>query len=722
MPIDWKGAYHVRLLFTSLEGIATHPHPGVASTSSFVGISTKTAASEYKGQSTKENNQSSADFTVDVKARLLPPITRASTPSAASQCDTDNEDELHEGSVPPVVVEEAAVSILLCENVDLSEFQAKAGRALFEMRCQVSLNGQDFSSLKVHHPHKQRSQAHLDSLAEGSTHAAAAGAAAEHPPSTLVYAFTPESIVPACLSIDRLNPFQDGSEVAEAPHMDVVVKGSSFLPTSRLPKNAHVFARVVPVVAGIQWEAGFVSQLDTSEAVLDHLPSTVFPVRCESTGVLTVGMDVEGLAMLQEMVRALNALASGVDLSTAADTDGDAEALPVVVPQRMDLLPLQIVFDLHMGAQVIPLSFVGAGAQLVLNLYRNPPLQVVPNVCNAVVKVEQPYSLLVRRQVTADDAQVGLTSGTCADGFRFHSPQVQVAVHVPQAAMFEAAADDVVRADQFHAPILLPTTAVQFLPLSVAAPDVPASDEGAADSEAVDAQVSMPSAPLKYIVQVKLQALAHYVQLATGQTPTEGAPSFLYVSCWLDGVSVPPVETWAKLHFYHGLTHNSAVNPPAPKAGFVAGNSVNLDLLVPFPRACVLHPDVVAATAVAAAVDAAGTAMDTAGGEGTGFEETELLAPALQPVTQQQCVVRIRGAPSEELPHGAVLDVPASLAAAPTAGFQTTVTFDVPDLRVVHGMLPVQKTPKDKSMYFVDVSMDGGVTFDSTEVPLLFLK
>jgi hypothetical protein len=117
------------------------------------------------------------------------------------------------------------------------------------------------------------------------------------------------------------------------------------------------------------------------------------------------------------------------------------------------------------------------------------------------------------------------------------------------------------------------------------------------------------------------------------------------------------------------------------------------------------------------------------GGGGKGGSVRSILS-MLHPLRAPQCVVRIRGAPSEQFPEGAECltagrmgDTPAPGATGATGGCTTSIVFDIPEgVKTTPGMAAVQKTPKDKAMYFVDVSMDGGMTFEKAEVPLLFLK
>jgi len=96
------------------------------------------------------------------------------------------------------------------------------------------------------------------------------------------------------------------------------------------------------------------------------------------------------------------------------------------------------------------------------------------------------------------------------------------------------------------------------------------------------------------------------------------------------------------------------------------------------------------------------------------------MALAPQP---QQYLVRIRGAPTTDHPDGAGVCVAGRLSNPVGSAFATSIAFEIPDgVKAQPGMAAVQKTPKDKAMYFVDVSIDGGSSFDSAELPLLFLK
>jgi hypothetical protein len=631
------------------------------------------------------------DFHITVLAQLVPAPagtavnTRASTPSAASQNDTDYEDGgAHDHGAAGAAAEPAA-AILRCTDVDLTEFLRKAGRSLYELRCQVSLNGQDFSSLKPQstgaHRHRGAPVAEI----------AADGVAAEQqkvPPVTLLYAFSPTALQPSCASIDRFlsgPPDHSADGAAEsASHlasMDIVVNGSSFLPFSRLPKGAFLEASLTPALAETEWEDGFAPCWTDLESVAQQLPATLCPVRCEQTTVLSVTIGNEASAALHETITLINALAAGTE---AAEHPA----------QRVDTLSLNVRFSLHCAGRVLDLT--EHAAPVSLKLYRNKPIEIAPSCTPIGGDAPQDYTILVKRALTAEDVErgVGGAGATCGDVFKFHSADVAVAVHVPRAIPTHGDA-----AGQFHPPYLLQKADVRFFPL----PDE--SAQCGAELAGQEAPGAATGRSAKFLVQFQLPPVSHFLHMehAAGEPSTV---KHVFVSCWLDGKSQPPVETWAKLHFYGDLTAQYVVNPPAPKTGFVPGNAITLDLAAFCPVPCVVHPSVRASCATAVEASLESTA-----------------AEQVRPLVQQQCVVRIRGAPTENHSEGVCVEVPGLLADSATVPGTSVITFEVPEsTKSAEGMMPVQKTPKDKTMYFVDVSVDGGLTYCSAEAPLLFLK
>ena len=93
----------------------------------------------------------------------------------------------------------------------------------------------------------------------------------------------------------------------------------------------------------------------------------------------------------------------------------------------------------------------------------------------------------------------------------------------------------------------------------------------------------------------------------------------------------------------------------------------------------------------------------------------------------QQCIISIRGASADSAgTDGAIFNFPAKLtssAAIDSSSSSSSIEFIIPDgIRGIPGMSAVQKTPKDKPMFYVDISLDDGITFDKAEQPLLNLK
>ena len=710
----------MRLQFFCVEGVPGHQahtsHTtghGVVSTKHIGGGGSAGKAASVLG---------TEDFSITAEARILPPpsaaTTRPSTPGSHRDSNEDDPEETGEEAQAPVDVTEEALAILICNSINLTEFKQKAGRALYEMRCQLSLNGQDFSSLKVSHAlHKPR---HGD--AQGTeTGQADHHQGAKATPATLFYSVTPTAVQPSCVSIDRftsaalLHSQLEGEQLTQQDSaLELHVKGSSFLPASRLPKGAFVEARLVPSTTGIEWKSGYVPVWTDAEAALSSVPPIQCPVRCDGCISLTVEISSQTEVVLGRTIAAVNNLASG--LSTDAQEGASVE-------QHLDTLSLRLEFDLHLPDRVIPLTHEDSTVEPVfLKLYRNKPMQLIPGAVSSMSSEAQEFTMLVSRAITEQDKAEGVSSATekCADGFLFHSADVVIAVHVPVPQAAEGVEIATV-APAFYPPILLPQSAVRFLPVPAPLPEQPpvapeegevvadgepaSADEAAAvEAAAVDGtppaaaqnEVSMQ----KYLLQFQLQSAAQLRELChPGEQSSESQEplSHVFVSCWLDGKSQSPPETWAKLQFHHTLTHQCAVNPPAPKIGFVPGNSITLDLVAYIPPPCVVHPSVL---------------------QGCAAAETDEPIRAIIPL---QCLIRIRGAPTEEYPEGAAVEVAGVIAESAVTPGTSAITFDIPEF-AAEGMVPVQKTPKDKTLYYVDISIDGGISFDKAESPLLFLK
>ena len=689
------------------------------------------------------------------------------------------------------VAAESPVSVLLCHDIDLTDFQSKAGRALFEMRCQISINGQDFSSVKhslasANRP--LRSQGGDGGFGDNGSVGgvggfAAAGVDIAPPPCTLVYAFTPESIRPSCFSLDRLhsisllqsaaaaddhshqsqgsNHSQSHNNGASEDSVEWVVKGSSFLPAARLPKGAQVFVSFTPQLDKIVWNSNADETIRANGAGVTtaQLPAAQFPVRCDSTNSLTIAFGKDSLVQLAYLVTVLNDIGSGIETAAGGEDaqgfDGAEHAKVLVI----DLLPLKLEFSLQLGEVRSPLNSNAAdGTALVLNVYKNLPVQIVPNCCNLMHAADNlQYSLLVNRAVTAADKQAS-TATVCADGFPLHCPDAVVAIHLP---ITEGGTDANGTEVRCHPPIMIPKVDVTFTALSSLAstPAITAAGEDESAETTVqehEVESAVPSAP-SFLVQFSLHPLQHYTKQVGGSVGSAdhgaGELQYLFVSCWLDGKSAPPQEKWTKLYYYRTLTHNYIVNPPAPKIGFVSGNAISLELSsycppipalavhIPVPEPPSLNHDLhtqhahsehshsehshsgEAAVAVEGAQQPHRPLAVTISEFGSAPESVEHAPSVVKP---QCCVVRIRGAPTEQHPDGVVMDAPALLADSPQGQHSanpTFISFDIPEgVRSLEGMVPVQKTPKDKTLFYVDISVDGGVTFDKAEAPLLFLK
>jgi hypothetical protein len=680
LPQAWEGSYSVRLQFTCIEGVGSLP------TSHSMGGGRPVVS--------KQASQLPADdYHITVTANLVSPAfksavtTRPHTPSASSQHDTDVEDGGEQAPAAQVAPAEEPTGVLLCRDIDLSEFQCGAGRSLYELRCQVSLNGQDFSSLKPPASHRSRQTAAADHTQEGASEAGP-----KLPPVTLVYAFNPTSVAPSCISIDRLiiapAPAPDGAEeetsqATEPASLEVLVRGSSFIPSSRLPKGAFLQATLVPLLAEAEWEDGFTPRWSDPGALSPTLAAVECDVRCEQTTALALHVGESAGAALRSVVAWINAVAAGG--AVPMPPDGAAPGLAEGYVQRLDVLPLRVDFALHVGGLVTPL---GRSAEAVkLNLYRQKPLEAVPGCCGLDMAGDQDVTLLVRRAV-----QDGAGAPFCADGFTLHSADVAVAVHVPVLSATETSV-------QYLPPVLLSRAALNFSRVpAVEAPQGNADDEGTAVVRGCD----------RYVLQVQLPPPSHWTEVALAAVASAGSPppqqvSHVCLSCWLDGTTAPHPDKWARVNFYGNLAAGCVINPPAPKTGFVPGNAVCADLPVRLPPI----PNVTAAL-----LEACATAV-----------ESDLDSPALRPIVSQQYVVRIRGAAAEGGAEGPSVCVAGTLADSATVPNASAINFEVPEsVKTAEGLVPVQKTPKDKTMYFVDLSMDGGLTFGVAENPLLFLK
>ena len=750
IPANWQGTYTVRLAFTNLEkdpgGNASYNN--TARTASTKNSTSNSRRYPQHGASTtnlQREEVPAADFTVTTVATLVPPVTRASSPATVHSQDTDNEDERDsEERAAPAPEEEPSAAVLLCTGLDLSDFQATAGRALYEMRCQVSLNGQDFSSLKVANAHgrlhHQRSTHHASHSDGGGIHTeqgheAGAGvaptAAVVSPPSTLVYAFTPDAVQPSCLSLARFTTSSPALQ-SNAEALSLAVRGRSFLPNSRLPKGARVVATLSPCLTDIIWTAGFMSQL-TAESTSDlhELIHTHYDVRCDSSSSLTITIDTEAAAQLQRLVTAINCLASGLSIPSETEIPFHAEeegsvkeaSLPPPIPQSISVLPIQLDFAMILSTgQLLQLtSYSEDCPPVLLTLYQDQPLQIVPSLARSADTAVRPYSLLVNRPVQAADLAAGVPAGssTVGDGFDFHSDNLVVAVYVPMpGAGGDIPSGTSNPATDFYPPLLLPSTDVRLCPVS-ATPSLVEQEEGQ--------EVENPIASSKYLLQFVLPSLSDLVTTVSS-SGAGGVPSFVYVTCWLDGHSVPAVSNWSKLLYVGNLITDSAVNPPPPKTGFLPGNAIALDLTTLCPAAPVPHPALLqlpAAPAPEVSQEAVREVVEV-DAEGVVTARTDMSSLMNEPVAlaplPQQYAVRIRGAPTAASPDGASVTVLGKLT-NPTGTSATSIAFEIPDtIKSHHDLVPVQKTPKDKPMYFVDVSIDGGISFDVADHPLLFLK
>jgi hypothetical protein len=727
----------VRLVFTCLEkdsGGGGNSHNNTARTAS-----TRNSDYSKKNHPRGGGEEPSADFTVTAIATLIPPATRSSTPLPVhSNADAENEDDndAAEGEQPAILAAEEAppASVLVCSDLDLSEFQASAGRALFEMRCQVSLNGQDFSSLKSvqTNAHRHRSVTHYssaDGLGNIQTESHDNNTPVL-PTTTLVYAFTPDSLQPACLSISRFvsNPPSQQQE-HEAEPLSITVRGRSFLPASRLPKGARVVATLSPQLADITWEHGFTSQLtNESASALFELANVFYNVRCDSSSALSLSVDSETVGNLQSLITAINNLAGGHSLSHGVETfppdeEGDfsaaAAAAVAPLPQSLSILPIQLDFAMLLAdGSILPLNTYSADfPPLRLNLYKDLPLQIVPNCAASATRTPQPFSLLVSRPMAGLSAGAGTSTVTVSDGLPLYSEDIVVAVYVPLPGCGEfgdATGSAPPSLSDFYPPLILPQSEVRLCPFT-AVVESPDPETGTHDEA--------PGTP-KFLLQFSLPGLSDLVATVSSGG-AGGLPPCVFLSAWLDGRTPSASSTWSKLLYLGSLIEDCAVSPAPPKTGFLPGSSVSLDLHPFCPPPSLLHPSLLRLPAQQEELEQ-GTGVEV-DADGVVTARTDVSALQSEPMAlaprTQQYVVRIRGAPSEECPEGASLIIEGRLSHPVGTAYTSTIAFEIPEaVKSQHGMVPVQKTPKDKSMYFVDVSFDGGISFDVAEHPLLFLK
>lgn len=586
LPADWSGSYQVKLSFTSADEIT---------------------AARIKDHATFELEA----FFIEATAH---PVEEDDEADQAGPSAPGNDDD--------------TASDFYCTNIDLTELQRHIATGVYEMRCQFSINGQDFSALK----------SKADNNTAGSSSA---------PPSTLLYLFSPESVHPMCFPLTGTGGSDSSNQITDP---EVTITGNGFLSTSRLLRGAKTIASLSPILSDIAWtpDASAVSAVALSGLTVN---SIFVPIRCDYSNKISITMNKTIFKQLQEMSVVLNSAISR-QLNKQQQDDGT---------QYINILPIKFGFELNISKQTVPLC--DSNESMRMNMYTDQRLLLIPNCANLRSSSPMLLSLFVDRS-------------SYADGFDFMSEDVVIAVHIP-ILRSENTDDDV---PQFYPPTIINSPAVVVTALSTG-----------------------ESSPAKYLLRAEIQSFRHYLNQAMGLTESadseggdpEGFRSYqyFYVSVWPDGKSMPSSECWGKIYLYRDMAQEYTLLPAMPpKTGFTAGTTITLQLASHCPTAPSISPSLMA------------------------ILSDEVKAS----IVAQQCVVRVRG--SED----ASVSIPSRLAVVSPGNDSIVVSsidFVIPEgVRSSPGMTAVQKTPKEKPMYYVDVSMDGGSVFDLASLPLLNLK
>lgn len=155
---------------------------------------------------------------------------------------------------------------------------------------------------------------------------------------------------------------------------------------------------------------------------------------------------------------------------------------------------------------------------------------------------------------------------------------------------------------------------------------------------------------------------------ADGSALPSSKLDYIHISLSLDGVKVPAEDKWAKVFFYSSLT-KFAFQPALPKGGATAGSTIGLFL----EEYCPIMPGGV--------------------------------------------LLRLRGA---DPATAAVISGSMTETSTATGALATTVSFTMPDAAGITAN-PPNVQGKEK-LYFVDISIDGGLTFDQAAAPQLQIK
>lgn len=632
-----------------------------------------------------------------------PETSRGGTPGQGASRPTTSQSKRTDGGEPI-----GRIMRLTCGNIDLTELNdinssQEGGRCLFELRCQVSMNDQDFcpTSGLITGPVAAREQAADD-----------ASTSANNGSVITVHSFTPGHAAPSSIALLQLvgqdipdikSPRTTNSsrrttkESNRAPVETVVVNvsGESFLPAGRLPPNSSLQVILTPCSTDGQMGEGSV----TVPAVCDSFTNLRFDLNAghlaELHELYTTSLGASGIPDCCQFTISFQIVKVVLSLDANIDT-GDAQTLQHVgsTDSIDDEGSAGLLKQSTTAEVIIPLG--SSSSVLPMYVYDDKPIRVLPN---SLPKVSIPPNSAGSVEESSDHAsgeptpmaakagsssrpgspapgtqqnsrsgaaspvpsmapvdpsrgsKVSITSTTgdgIDSGFPFYSDAVAVTLHFPEGTLEPV----VLRASD-------PEAGVGMSPLSGF------EEDGSADTEL---RVK------GFKVDFMLRPLWYYFQQAgkSDEEIQEGLNmcNLIRVSVSLNGSSQAPESCWAKVFFYGNLVTNMVQSPhPAPKGGFPPGSTVvlTLDSYVP-PRA-------------------------------TGL-----------------CVVRLRGNKDTSFGFGAVMGETVNEEGATV----TTVTLETPEAAKVALLEPIVQG-KEK-LYYIDVSVDGGNTFDESATPTLWLK
>jgi hypothetical protein len=590
-------------------------------------------------------------------------------------------------AAPPLQVE--------CLDTDFSKLieignHSGDGLVLYEMRCQVSLNDQDYCPISGIVSATTSKRDISDAVKNGNTTEAAA---------IIVHSFTPDAVVPSSLALSQVGvetvlspsgsgkrrPKSGNGELKPMPTVAFRVSGRSFIPTSRLPQNATLQVSISVAVAsgrsvdsvtgkgGSTVLAAAAADDDEHEDINEAAgrdsatvgTSTVAasvivsPVLCDSESFLTFELPSSALNELFSLF---------VAVTSASALDWCALSLKFQMVQPIDMLDLDAA---GMGATSTDNGELGAhtsstavdniivdlceGMHLPMYIYRDRPIKLLPN---SIAKSPRPP------HVNGDGEEIDLSSARAGRlvsifstnaigdevGFPFVSDAVSVTLHFPNNIL---------------APVILssknPEYGVTMTPVAGIQTDNTAESEF---RKMKGYKVDFLLKPL-WVYFAEQGKDDEATQLGMQQCDR------ILVSVSLNGQNESAESCWAKLFYYGNLATKMTQSPTPPKGGFVSGSAINLTLDTYCP-----------------------------------------------PRQAGLCVIRLRGAKDTSFGFGASMSEtpPAAADGSPV----TVITFEIPEPDKLKLLEPIMNG-KDK-MYFIDISVDGGNTFDESPTPTLQLK